>query len=266
MASLTDIVLVLATLTVIVPLSSLAMASFLGHGEYIIPPKTITLENYIELMDEGFYINIANTFITISISVLIALLLATPTSYAIAKSEFTQSLWAAVVVMLLVAKSIPPASLLIPLYQWLWSIGLTNSYLGLALAYQAYILPFTIWVLTAFFLDIPSELDLAARIDGAGPVDRFIRIALPLAIPGITSAIILDYLVLWNEYMYASVLISDSSLYTASVIIGHMISSEYGLEWGILAAANILTIIPMLFFIGTVQKNISKAFTGGIKR
>ncbi|MGC9107829.1 MAG: hypothetical protein ACP5IE_06545, partial [Infirmifilum sp.] len=87
----------------------------------------------------------------------------------------------------------------------------------------------------------------------------------PVSIPGIISVVIMNYLNLWNEYMYSSVMVSSSRLQTAAVVLGQMVTSEYVVEWGIMAAANILSIIPALLFVTFVQKNISKAITGGIK-
>ena len=259
-------ILVISALLVIIPLLSLFMASFLGPGEYTIPPLHPTLGNYINLIHNHFLINILNTFIVITMAILVTIIIAVPSAYAMGRHGISYKLWLSALVLLLIAKSVPPASMLIPVYESLWKLGLTNSYIGLALAYQIYVLPFTIWILIGFFMDIPDELDVAAKLDGANALSRFIWIGLPMAIPGLISAIILDFIVLWNEYMYASILISNTASYTAAVVIGQMVTSEYGLSWGVLAASNILTVIPVLFFVGIIHKNLAKAFTGGIKK
>ncbi|MGB9827812.1 MAG: carbohydrate ABC transporter permease [Thermosphaera sp.] len=266
MASVNDLILVVLLLSVIVPLGALVLISFLPPGEYTIPPQHPTLSNYAYVIEKlGFQQNMFNTFMFITLAVIISLALAIPTSYAIARLPIRYEVWAATVALVILAKSVPPGSLLVPIYDWLWRLKLTNTPLGVALSYQVYTLPYTIWLLTSFFLDLPREIEVAARLDGAGSFDRLRHIILPVSIPGIISVVIMNYLNLWNEYMYSSVMVSSSRLQTAAVVLGQMVTSEYVVEWGIMAAANILSIIPALLFVTFVQKNISKAITGGIK-
>ncbi|MEZ0345196.1 MAG: ABC transporter permease subunit [Infirmifilum sp.] len=112
---------------------------------------------------------------------------------------------------------------------------------------------------------MPRDIELAARIGGAKSLARLRHIILPMSLPGIFSTVILRYLNLWNEYMYSSVMVSSSRLQTAAVILGQMVTSEYAVEWGVMAAANILSILPALLSVSVVQKNLSKVFVGGIK-
>lgn len=266
MASLSDLILVLLLLTVIIPLGALILISFLPPGEYTIPPQHPTLSNYAYVIEKlNFHQNMFNTFVFITLAVAISLALAVPTSYAIARLPIRYEIWVATVALVILAKSVPPGSLLVPIYDWLWRLKLTNTPLGVALSYQVYTLPYSIWLMTSFFLDLPREVETAARLDGAGSFARLRHIILPISIPGIISVVIMNYLNLWNEYMYSSVMVSSSRLQTAAVVLGQMITSEYVVDWGIMAAANILSIIPALIFVTFVQKNISKAITGGIK-
>jgi len=266
MASLTDLVLVAVLMTVVIPLGSLVLISFLPPGEFTIPPKNPTISNYIYVIEKlGFHNNMFNTFIFISLAVAISLVLAVPTAYAIARLPICYELWVAMVALVVLAKSVPPGSLLVPVYDFLWRLRLTNTPLGVALGYQVYTLPYTIWLMTSFFLDLPREVEIAARLDGAGSFNRLRYIILPISIPGIVSVVIMNFLNLWNEYMYSSVLVSSSRLQTAAVVLGQMVTSEYVVDWGIMAAANILSIVPALVFVSFVQRNISRAITGGIK-
>ncbi|WP_288006135.1 carbohydrate ABC transporter permease [Thermofilum sp.] len=266
MASLSDAILVIIVLSVIIPLGSLILISFMPPGERAFPPVHYTLDNYVYVLDKlKFYQNMFNTFYFITLAVLISLVVSIPTAYAIARLPINYHLWVLTVGLVILVKSLPPGSLLVPIYDWLWRLKLTNTPLGVAISYQVYTLPYTSWLLTSFFLDLPREIEVAARLDGAGSFSRLIHVILPISIPGIISAVIMNYLNLWNEYMYSSVMVSSSRYQTAAVILGQMVSSEYVVEWGVMAAANVLSIIPALIFVSFVQKNISRAITGGIK-
>lgn len=266
MASLINVFLIVVLLSVLVPLGVLVMISLLPPGEWSIPPKSPTLDNFVYVFKEfRFYRNMLNTFLFIGLAILISLVLALPTAYAIARLQIKYYVWVFTVVLVILVKSLPPGSLLVPVYELLWKLRLTNTALGVALSYQVYTLPFVIWILTSFLLDLPREVETAARIDGAGRFARLRHIIFPLSIPGIISAVILGFLNLWNEYMYSSVIVSSRNLQTAAVVLGQLVTSEYVYDWGILASANIISVLPAIFFVSFVQKNISKAITGGIK-
>lgn len=266
MVSLINALLVVVLLTVLIPLGALLMIAFLPPGEWSLPPSTPTLTNFVYVLKEfKFYINMMNTFLFIAIAIAISLLIAIPTSYAIARLSIRYYVWVMMVVLVILVKSIPPGSLLVPIFEFLWRLRLINTVLGVALSYQIYTLPFIVWILTSFLLDLPREVETAAKLDGAGRLARLRHIILPLSIPGITSAVILGFISLWNEYLYTSVIIASRNLQTAAIILGQLVTSEYVYEWGILASANVLSIIPAIVFVSFVQKNISKAFTGGIR-
>jgi multiple sugar transport system permease protein len=266
MEKIADLILLLAAASVLIPFTSLVLVSLLPPGEKDLPPKSPTLGNYLELVSRGFVDFMGNTFLYISLAIAISLAVALPTAYAMTRLSMPKILWTAMLVLVIMTKSIPPSTLLVPVYEVLWRLRLTNTPIGMALAYQVYTLPFAIWILMSFMIDLPRELEIASRVDGAGSLQRFLRIVLPLSVPGIVSAAIFNFLSLWNEYLYTSVLISSNSLQTAAVFIGQMVTSEYSFEWGLLASANVLSIIPALAFLGFVQKNLSRAFAGGIRR
>lgn len=266
MEKIATLILVLAVASVLIPFSSLLLASLLPPGERDLPPKSPTVENYVMLISQGFLTFIANTFLYIAMAITISLALALPTAYAMTRLSIARALWTSLLVLVVITKSIPASTLLVPVYEILWRLHLTNTPWGVAIGYQVYTLPFSIWILMSFMVDLPRELDIASRVDGAGTLQRFLRIALPLSAPGMASAAVFCFLSLWNEYLYTSVLLSSSSLQTAAVYIGQMVTSEYSFEWGLLASANVLSIIPVLLFIGFIQKNLSRAFVGGIKR
>jgi len=266
MATLADLALAAVAVTVAVPLAALVLASFLPPGEYTIPPKSPTLSNYAYMLEVlGFQNNMVNTFVFIALAVAISLAVAVPTAYALARLPISRWAWLATLSTVVLAKSLPPASLLVPVYDLLWRLSLTNTPLGVALGYQVYTLPFTIWLMTSFFLDLPQAVETAARLDGAGLLARLRHVVLPMSLPGIASAVALNFLNLWNEYLYSSVLVSSSRQQTAAVVLGQMVTSEYVVEWGIMAAANVLSVLPALALLSFVQNHMAKAFIGGVK-
>ncbi|MEZ0345366.1 MAG: carbohydrate ABC transporter permease [Infirmifilum sp.] len=266
MASIVDLVLVAVMLSIVIPLGALLIVSFMPPGSREFPPTSYTLDNYAYVINYlNFQQNMFNTFLFITIAVIISLAIAIPTAYGLARLRIDYLIWAFTLALVILVKSLPPGSLLVPMYEFLWRLGLTNTPLGVAISYQVYTLPYSIWLLMSFLLDLPRDIELAARIDGAKSFARLRHVILPLSLPGIFSTVILCYLNLWNEYMYSSVMVSSSRLQTAAVILGQMVTSEYVVEWGVMAAANILSVLPALLLVSVVQKNLSKVFVGGIK-
>ncbi|RFA94189.1 hypothetical protein CGL51_11005 [Pyrobaculum aerophilum] len=115
-----------------------------------------------------------------------------------------------------------------------------------------------LWILIAFAVDLSPELDAAARIDGASPVRRFIHIAIPAMRNAILAVAALSVIETWGEYLYASVILNSQSLLTASVVVGQLITSEFGFNWNVLAAASLLTTLPLLLLVGLAANAMSK--------
>jgi multiple sugar transport system permease protein len=144
-------------------------------------------------------------------------------------------------------------------------IGLTNTWIGLAMVYMTFSLPFSIWVLREFFNSIPYSLEESAMIAGASRLETFYYIVLPNALPGIIATAIFCWSLAWNDFIYASVIMSNSNMQTLPVGLNQMMTSANP-PWGQFMAANTLVTIPVLFLYIFVQDYLIEGFgAGGVK-
>ena len=203
-----------------------------------------------------------NSLIVTVTSTLLALLLASTTSYIIARFPFKRSM--ALYNLYLASMMIPIILGLIPLFFLLSDLGLDNTLLGLILIYSATNLPFGVFVLVGFFRAMPKELDEAASIDGSSHYGVFFRIMLPLAKPGLISVGIMNVLNIWNEYVLGTVIVNDPSQYTLPVGIAVMLEEmQYRTEWGPLFAGLLISIIPVLLIYMFYQRHITSGMMAG---
>ncbi|MEM1575050.1 MAG: carbohydrate ABC transporter permease [Nitrososphaerota archaeon] len=260
--SLSTILLLVYTL---LPIYWLFITSFKIPIEYwtktpTLFPSKFTLEHYYEIFKKGFLLNISNTvFVCVSAS-LIAIIVGLPASYSLSRLKIANILKNGMLTWILISRIIPPVVIVLPLYTTFKIFGLTNNLLGLSIAYEIYVLPFTIWALIGFFKNIPKEVEEAALVDGASRITILIRIFTPIILPGIVAILIMGILTIWNEFLFAYVFLSESSKLTLPVVIAGLVTSEYGEMWGQLAAAGLISSIPMLLFTGYLQKYLVLGF------
>ncbi|MDC0624254.1 carbohydrate ABC transporter permease [Alphaproteobacteria bacterium] len=248
----------------LLPITWLFMLSIKTKGEtFTKPPKWIfdpTAQNYIKLWDndlfkDTFFNSIYITIISIVLSVTIALFAA----YALKiykikfKTAFMQ--W------LLLAYMLPEFLFVLPMFTIYQTIGIYDTYLGMAIIYQVHVLPFSIWMLRSFLEEIPKEIDDAAIIDGCGPIQAIFKIYLPLIIPGIVATAILNGIWVWNELAIAlGLTFFDSQPITVGVASFRGYAS---IDWGGMTSSAIIAIIPMVLFAAFAQKHIVKGLTLG---
>jgi multiple sugar transport system permease protein len=161
----------------------------------------------------------------------------------------------------MLTRLVPPIVLVIPIYVLWREFGLLDTHLGLILAYLTINLPFVIWMMRGFLLDIPVELEEAALIDGASRFGALWRIVLPLAAPGIAATAIFTILLAWNDFLFALILTSGEAR-TATPYIGGFITDK-AILWGRLYASSAIIMVPVLLFGLAVQKQLAHGLTGG---
>lgn len=162
----------------------------------------------------------------------------------------------------LLAYLIPPILLVIPYFVILKQIGLVDTLLGLIITHTSFVLPFSTWLMIAYFSTLPKELEEAAKIDGCTNFGAFIRIALPLATPGIVAVAIFSFINSWNEFLYALLIITSSEKRTLTAGFYSFMGAEV-LEWEpMIAWITLITIPPLVFFL-FVQKYLIKGLTAG---
>ncbi len=159
---------------------------------------------------------------------------------------------------------LPPILLFLPLHAVLTTLGLVNSRAGLIFAYASFCLPFAIWLLRAFFMGIPVDLEEAAMVDGATRLSAFFRIVLPQAVSGLVAVSVFVCVVCWNEYLYAVVLTASDDMRTLPVGLATFIR-VYTIDWGMVMASVVLTSVPLVVLYIFVQRHLLLGFSGAVK-
>ncbi|RLE85113.1 MAG: carbohydrate ABC transporter permease [Thermoprotei archaeon] len=259
------IVLIIVMIAVLFPIYWMLITSFKIEGEIItkkpiLIPSRITLEHYSQVIFRlGFFKNLINTAMVSVAAVGISLFVGSFASYALARLKLPENLAYAFLFFVLLVRMLPSGAFVIPLYLILKELKLINTLLGLAIAYQTYTLPYTIWILLGFFKALPRELEEAALVDGASRLRIYRSIIIPMIAPGLVSTAILNFILSWGEYLYALIFLSTPDVTTVSVVIGGMIT-EYGTLWGQLSAASLMSSLPILAFSFYVQRYIVRSY------
>lgn len=261
LAYLISLAAILLTLFPIVWLLSVALKT--QRDAFAMPPKLIfepIADHFLGLLDRpGFVEAFMNSVYVTAFGVVIAIVIAVFASYGIHRFRFRgKKLFG---VWLLLAYMLPEFLFIIPMYVLYQRIGWYDTHIGLALVYQVHSLPFAVWLIRSFFKEVPAELDDAARIDGCGHLKTLRHVYIPLAAPGIAATAILTAIWIWNELTIAlSLTFSDAQTITVAVASFRGYTS---INWGQMAAASIVAIVPMLVFAVFAQKYIVKGLTLG---
>lgn len=222
-----------------------------------------TLENYrAVLVEDQFGRYLSNSLIVGVCSTAITLILGCMAAYGLARFRFKGR--SAIAHTTLLLRTVPLAVLAIPVFM-IWSEWhLVNSLVGLILLYVAVNLPFAIWLLYGFVLQVPIELEEAAAIDGCGQIGVFFRIFLPLMMPGLAAASIFTFRIAWNEFILALVL-TDRETRTLPVAASLYIT-DLGVDWGrIMALASLIAIPPLIFTFLAARQIVTGMTAGAVK-
>ncbi|GAB7053600.1 carbohydrate ABC transporter permease [Paenibacillus sp. YK5] len=216
-----------------------------------------TLNNYLSVFEEhNFTKFIMNSFIVGFFSTLFGLLLGLPAAYSIAK--YKQH---GLGLLILIARIIPGISFMIPWFIIFSKIGLVDSYTSLILGHMLVGMPFIIWVMISFYEGLPGELEEAARVDGCTIQGAFLRIMLPLSMPGVVTASILSFIFSWNNFMFSLVLSGDKTKTLPIAVFNFLSYSE--INWGGLMAAAVIITMPILIIALVLQRYIISGVTMG---
>ena len=258
--------LILAVTIVLFPVfwmasSSLKPANELFARNMTMLPVEWTLENYRNVWEKtSFPIYFWNSFKVAAISTFCSVVISLYAAYAVARIRFRGRY--AFSLLLLVTQMFPHILLVIPLFLIIQKLGLFNTHAALIIAYTAFSLPFTIWLLRGFFEAIPSELEEAATIDGASMLTTFHKIILPLAGPGIAAVTMFGFIRGWNEFLFALVLLQGHDLFTLPIGLASF-QEEYTFRWDLLMAGAGIITFPVLFFFLLMQRFIVQGLLGG---
>src|ERR1700728_379199 len=219
-------------------------------------PSQWTLGNYSGIVHTSTFIRPLINSIGIGlISTLISVVLASMAAYAVARLQFPGK--AVLIGMSLLIAMFPLIALVTPMFNIERAIGLFNTWPGLIIPYIAFGLPLAIYILSAFFREIPWELEKAAKVDGATPFQAFVRVIAPLAAPGMVTTAILVFLACWNDFLFAISFTSTISSRTAPAAMQYFSgSSQFTVPTGPIAAAACVITIPLIVFVLFFQRRI----------
>ncbi len=225
---------------------------------FLVWPSFETYERI--LIKEHFYEFFVNSFIIASGATLLALAIGGTAAFAFSHWSFRgrEPLFLAS----MVGRMFPPITTLIPIYLMIKFFGLLDTHLALILIYASFQVPLVLLILRDFFSQVPREISDCAYIDGSSPWQVFILIILPLAKNGIVAAGILCFVEAWNEFIFALVLTSFKAK-TAPVLLATYIENEGTLQWGVLAALGVWTVMPTLLFMLFLKKFLIRGLTMG---
>lgn len=203
-----------------------------------------------------------NSVWVVSGAILFIVVLAAPAAYVLARRTFFGN--AGVVTLFVAGLGVPVQLLLVPLFMLLNDLKLVNSLFGLIIVYTATSLPFTIFLLIAFFKTLPTELEESGAIDGASEFRVFYTIMLPLALPGIVTSIILNFITLWSEYLFAMVLINDEMKRPLSLGVYSLKNTmTYNADWTGMFAGVAILMIPSIIVFMLLSDRITSGMTVG---
>jgi ABC-type glycerol-3-phosphate transport system permease component len=215
-------------------------------------PRSFTLDNLQRLFAETKALTYLRNSIVVSLStVALTIAVATPAAYSLTRFRFPgrEQLAGTILFTYMFA----PIMIIVPFYVMMRFLGLINTHIGLVLAYTAFCLPFGLWMLRTFFQSIPLDIEQAAMVDGANRLQTVLYIVLPLALPGVIATSIFTFILTWNDYIFARILISADELKTLPVGIADLYNASV-VDWGMIMAAGLLVLTPVLGVFFVIQK------------
>jgi multiple sugar transport system permease protein len=229
-----------------------------------IPPSLDNLEAAFS-PENGFARGLLNSVIVAGTTTIITLIIAITAAYALARLDFRGK---GIALSLIIATSMfPGIAVVVPLLRLFTNIHWINTYQSMIVPSMSFALPLAIWLLTAFFKQMPYELEEAAQIDGATPTQAFRKVILPLAAPGVFTTAILVFIAAWNEFIIAVSMVNKNEYKTANVIVSQFTGQyQFDQPFGTQMAAGVVVTIPLVIAVLLFQRRIVEGLTaGGVK-
>jgi multiple sugar transport system permease protein len=222
-----------------------------------------SFDNYdVVFSDDTFIAALINSIGIAGIATLISIVLAAMAAYATSRLDFTGK--ALILSGALAVAMFPPISIVGSLFDMWRAIGIYDTWIGLIIPYMTFTLPLAIYTLSAFFREIPWELEQAAQVDGATPFQAFRKIIVPLAAPGVFTAAILVFIFAWNDFIFANTLTSTDNARTVPAALAFFTgASQFEQPIGAISAASVVVTIPIIIMVLIFQRRIVAGLTAG---
>ena len=253
----------------VLPLLWMLSTSLKPPREVLATPPTLipaapTLENYARLLAQTAFVRyFVNSVSVAGLTVLLTMAVGAVGAYSLTRFRFPGR--EGIARLILCTYMFAPIMIVVPIYILARRLGIVDTHTALVLSYSSFCLPFSLWLLRAFFQSIPIELEEAAQVDGAGRPRALAYIVAPLALPGLLATSIFTFTLAWNDYIFTRILIVSDELKTLPVGVQDLFSAAV-VDWGLVMAAGMLITIPALAFFMAVQRHLVAGWgTGGLK-
>jgi multiple sugar transport system permease protein len=236
-------------------------------------PDSITFTNYVDIFKPAafgensgqstFVLALRNSVIVSLGTTAVAMVFGTAAAYAFARFNIPRK--RTILLVVLGSQLLPPISIIIPLFRMFKSAELLDTLWALILAYSTFSLPFVVWIMVGYFQSVPKELEEAARIDGASRFQAFLRVALPLAAPGLAATAVFTLLNAWDEFFFALIFTSTYSAKTVPIALAEFIG-RHSVNWGLLVTGGfIASLPPIVLSLAFYRYIVSGLAAGGLK-
>lgn len=247
------------------PFAWMVSVALKGQGEiFTFPPRLLpenpTLDNFKVAFDPTFLRYGLNSVIVAVLTTVITLFFSVFSAYAFSRLHFPGR--RALIVLIILTQLLPLAVLIVPIHRIMSGMGLLNSYPALIIAYLTFTVPVAVWLLRGFIAAIPYEIEEAAQIDGCTRMDAFLRVILPLTLPGISATGTYVFFISWQELMFASAFMITKEMRTLPIGVLDFIG-ERVTDWGGLMAAAVLVCVPVFLLFMVIQKQFIAGLTRG---
>jgi len=228
-------------------------------------PQSVTFDYYWELLENTPFLKyFGHSLIIATSTTLLVLVLGVLGAYSLVRFSYPGRERLATLVLF--TYLLPSVVLVLPLYLLMVKVGVANSLLSLVIAYTTFSLPYALWLLRAFMAGTPEDLEWAALVDGASRLGAFFDVVLPQILPGIISTAVFTFIVGWNEYFYALVLINTDDARPLTTGVMNMLITSFNIEWSLLMAASVMMSLPLIVIFVFLQSYVTRGFAAsGIK-
>jgi multiple sugar transport system permease protein len=260
--------IILALLATLAPVYWMITISFKSEvDQFSVPPRWFlfspTLAHYRDaFLERSFGQYLLTSMIVAVASTLCAMVLGTLCAYALARLNLPSRLGTRLSLWILSTRMFPPIVTALPLFLMMRDVRLLNTRASLVIVYTAFNLPFVVWMMRGFFQEIPRDLEEAARVDGDSRLGALVRVVLPLVAPGLAATAIFCLIISWNELLFALILTQTDAAMTLPVGIAGRVT-QYEIKWGVMSAAGVVAMMPILMFALAVQRYLVRGLSLG---
>jgi multiple sugar transport system permease protein len=248
------------------PLIWIFKMSIITRAELFQSPPTIlpanpTGQEYTQIFsDPAFQQALLNSAIIAGVTTVVCLFFGSIAAYAIARLRFRFK--SPIMTLILAISFFPAVAIIAPLFLQYSALGLIDTYWSVIISDVVFALPLTVWLLVAFFKELPKDLEEAAKVDGATTIQAFRKVIVPLAAPGVFTTAILTFIFAWNEFLFATTFLFTPATQPVTVVIPNF-ASQYTTDYGAQAAAAVVVTVPLVILVLIFQRRIVSGLTAG---